>query len=60
MLEGETFSNLVDFALGFKQTANKTNKSASFLNLKESEIVKKNINDLDQSLMNTLSVDVFN
>ena len=60
VLEGETFSNLVDFALGFEQTANKTNISASFLNLKESEIVKKNINDLDQSLMNTLSVDVFN
>ncbi len=60
VLEGETFSNLVDFALGFTQTANKSNISASFLDLMEAEIVKKNINDLDQSLMNTLSVDVFN
>ena len=59
VLEGETFRNLVDFALGFKQTANKTKISASFLDLKESKIVMQNINDLDQSLVNTLSVDVF-
>ena len=60
VLEGETFSNLVDFALGFSQTANKSNISASLLDLKESKIVKKNINNLNQSLVNTLSVDVFN
>ena len=60
VLEGETFSDLVDFALGFTQTANKSNISASFLDLMEAEIIKKNISDLSQSLMNTLSVDVFN
>ncbi len=60
VLEDETFSDLIDFALGFTQTANKSNISASFLDLNESEIVKKNINDLEQSMVNALSVDVFN
>ena len=60
VLEGETFSNLVDFALGFKQTANKSNISAAFLNLDEAEITKINIKDLDESLANALSVEVFN
>ena len=60
VLEGETFSDLVDFALGFTQTANKSNISASFLDLTEAEIVKRNVDDLGQSLMNTLSVNVFN
>ncbi len=59
VIEGETFRNLVDFALGFTQTANKTKISASFLDLKESKIIKQNINDLDQNLTNTLFVDVF-
>ncbi len=60
VLEGETFSNLVDFALGFNQTANKSNISASFLNLDAAKIAKKNIKDLDESLANALSVQVFN
>ncbi len=59
VLEGETLSNLVDFALGFNQTANKSNISVSFLDLKRAEIISKNINNLDKSLMNALSVDVF-
>ena len=60
VLEGETFGNLVDFALGFNQTANKSNISASFLNLDAAKIAKKNIKDLDESLANALSVQVFN
>lgn len=60
VLEGETFSNLVDFALGFEITANRSNISAAFLNLDEAEITKKNIKDLDESLVNALSVQVFN
>ena len=59
VLEGETFSNLVDFALGFNQTANISNISASFLDLAEAKITKKNIMGLDESLANTLSVQVF-
>ncbi len=60
ILKGETVSDIVDFALGFTQTANKTNISVSFLDLSEASIVKKNIDSLDQSLKNALSVNVFN
>ena len=60
VLEGETINDLLDFALGFKQTANKSNISVSFLDLNQASIVKKNIDSLDQNLQNTLSVNVFN
>jgi protein involved in polysaccharide export with SLBB domain len=43
ILEGETIKDIVDFALGFDQTANKSNISVSFLDLNEAAIVKKNI-----------------
>jgi polysaccharide export outer membrane protein len=60
ILEGETLSDIVDFALGFNQTANKSNISVSFLDLNKVSIVKKNISSLDQSLEGALSVNVFN
>ena len=60
VLEGETINSLVDFALGFNQTANKSNISVSFLDLNEASIVKKNVDTLDQNLQNVLSVNVFN
>ncbi len=60
ILEGETLEDIVDFALGFTQTANKSNISISSLDLNKATIVKKNINNLDESLKNTLSVNVFN
>ena len=60
ILEGETLEDIVDFALGFNQTANKTNISISFLDLKQSQIVKKNVSSLNQSLTNALSINVFN
>jgi protein involved in polysaccharide export with SLBB domain len=60
ILEGETLRDIVDFALGFNQTANKSNISVSFLDLNEAAIVKKNISSLDQSLESALSVNVFN
>tara|TARA_B100001057_G_C22849433_1_gene950366 strand:- start:342 stop:2576 length:2235 start_codon:yes stop_codon:yes gene_type:complete len=60
VLEGETVNDLVDFALGFNQTANKSNISISFLDLNKSEIVNKNISSLDQDLMNALYVNVYN
>ena len=44
ILEGETLEDIADFALGFTQTANKSNISVSFLDLKKAAIVKKNIN----------------
>ena len=54
VLEGETINSLVDFALGFNQTANKSNISVSFLDLNEASIVKKNVDTLDQNLQNAL------
>lgn len=60
ILEGETLGDIVNFALGFDQTANKSNISISFLDLNEAAIVKKNINNLNQSLESALSVNVFN
>jgi protein involved in polysaccharide export with SLBB domain len=60
ILEGETLKDIVDFALGFNQTANKSNISVSFLDLNEVAIVKKNISSLDHSLESALSVNVFN
>ena len=60
ILEDETLEDIVDFALGFNQTANKTNISVSFLDLMRAEIVKRNISSLDQTLDNALSVNVFN
>ena len=60
ILESETLEDIVDYALGFTQTANKSNISVSFLDLNKAEIVKKNINNLDQSLKNSLSINVFN
>ena len=60
ILEGETLEDIIDFALGFNQTANKSNISISFLNLKQSQIVKKNVSSLNQSLTNALSINVFN
>jgi len=60
ILEGETLEDIVNFSLGFEQTANKSNISVSFLDLKQSSIVQKNISSLDQSLDSALSVNVFN
>ena len=60
ILKGETLEDIVDFALGFNQTANKSNISISFLDLKQSQIVKKNVSSLNQSLSNALSINVFN
>jgi len=60
ILEGETLKDIVDFALGFTQTANKSNISVAFLDLNKAAVVKKNISSIDQSLKNALSVDVFN
>ncbi len=60
ILEGETLEDIVDFALGFNQIANKSNISVSFLDLSQAKIVKKNIDSLDQSLENALSINVFN
>ena len=60
ILEGEILEDIVDFALGFTQTANKSNISVSFLDLNKAAIVKKNTDNLNQSIKNALNVQVFN
>ncbi len=60
ILEDETLEDIVDFALGFTQVANKSNISVSFLDLDKGSIVKKNISNLNQSLDNALSINVYN
>ena len=59
ILDGENVKDIIDFALGFTQTANKSNISVSFLDLNEAKIYNKNINDLKQSLKNALAINVF-
>ena len=58
--KGETLKDALEFALGLNQTANKSNISVSFLDLKEASVVKKNISNLNHSLQNALSIEVFN
>ena len=59
VLEGETINNIVEYALGFTETANKTNISVSFLDLKAASIVTKTIQSLKQDLNSAISVNVF-
>jgi protein involved in polysaccharide export with SLBB domain len=60
ILEGEILEDIIDFALGFNSTANKSNISIKFIDFKQAAIVQKNVTGLDQSLDNALSVNVFN
>jgi polysaccharide biosynthesis/export protein len=60
ILEGETLEDIVDFALGFEQTANQSNISMSFIDLNESKIFKRNTNNIKQDLKNVLTINVFN
>ena len=60
ILKDETLKDIIDFALGFNQTANKSNISVTYLDLNKAAVIKKNTNRLDQSLKNALSVNVFN
>ena len=59
VLEGETINNIVEYALGFTETANKTNISVSILDLKAASIVTETIQSLEQDLNSAISVNVF-
>ena len=59
-LKDEEISDIVDYALGFTQTANKSNISISYLDLDKASVVSKTNASMDQSLKNVLVVDVFN
>ena len=60
ILQEETINDIVEFALGFENTANKSNVSVSFLDLREASVVTKNIQNLDENLNGALFVEVFN
>ena len=60
ILEDEEISDIVDYALGFTQTANKSNISISYLDLDKASVISKTNASMDQSLKNVLVVDVFN
>lgn len=59
ILEDDKISDIVNYALGFDQTANKDNISVSFLDLDTASIIKKTVSNLDKDLDNALSVNVF-
>ncbi len=60
ILEGEDVSDIVQFALGFTQTANKSNISISILDFDMAAVVTETGVSLDQNLKDALVVDVFN
>ncbi len=60
ILEDEKVSDIVNFALGFTQTANKSNISISYLDLDQASVINKTAVSMDQSLKNALFVDIFN
>ena len=60
ILDNETVNEIVSYALGFTNIANKSNISVDFLDLENTSIVKKTIKNLNQSLNDALSVEVFN
>ncbi len=59
ILDGEKVNDIVNFALGFTQTANKSRISIAFLDLDNASIRTKNQVNLDEKLKNVLAVDVF-
>ena len=59
VLKGETINNLIDFALGFRDIANKSNINLNVLDLNMATVNNINTSDLTFDLSNVLSVDVF-
>ena len=59
ILEGENLNDLINFALGFTNAANRSNISISYLNLENASIDAKIVSNLEQDLNNALSVRVF-
>ena len=59
VLKGETINNLIDFALGFRDIANKSKINLNVLDLNMATINNINTSDLTFDLNNVLSVDVF-
>ena len=56
--EGETLNDLIKFALGYTQTANKSNINLRVLDIKASSIKNINVSNQESSLSDVLSVNV--
>jgi polysaccharide biosynthesis/export protein len=56
--QDETLGDLIKFALGFSQIANKSNINLNLLDIKSSSIKSKNVSNLDIILADVLSVNV--
>ena len=56
--EGENLDDLISFALGFTQIANKSNISLRVLDIKSSSIKNINVSNPESSLLDVLSVNV--
>ncbi len=59
ILADETIDDIVNYALGFKERANKSNISVSFLDLDEGSITKSTVNNLGQNLSDVIDITVF-
>ena len=58
VLEGETFSDLIAFGLGYTNLANKSNLSVNKLDENSRYIVNQTLKDLDAVLKNVVSVNI--
>jgi polysaccharide export outer membrane protein len=56
--EGETLGDLINFALGFTQTANKSNINLRMLDIQSSSIKNINVSNPQSGLLDVLSVNV--
>ena len=57
--ESEDIEKLIEFGLGFTNTANKTNISLEYLDIENSSISQKELSSLKESLLNVTAVNVF-
>ena len=60
VLSDETLGDIVEFSLGFTETANKSNIAIETLDLNSALVINNTTSNLDFSLNNALSIDVFN
>jgi len=59
ILENENINDIVNYALGFTQVANKSNISISFLDLENAKVSKRIVSDTQTALNDALSIEVF-
>ena len=59
IVEGDEISDIINFALGFTQTANKSNISISYLDSNKTSVLNKTKVSMEHSLKDVLVVDVF-